>query len=152
MRLNFTQSWNLTTLRLPGQEYGWVSPAKALTPSMFCGWLNLQSGPTGQRETGYLPLTPYSERYFLFPLRTLVKILQLEVPRGVEILERRHWAAILFFYGTVKCIVAYDETSETRWRRSWLCTLNVSSLVYPGRWKYRLQLLSRICSNGSRCV
>ena len=30
--------------------------------------------------------------------------------------------------GTIKCItVAYGETSETRWRRSWFCTLNASS-------------------------
>jgi len=42
--------------------------------------------------------------------------------------------------GTIKCIVAYGETSETRWRRPWFCTLNDSSLVYLGH--YLQQALS----------
>jgi len=33
---------------------------------------------------------------------------------------------------TIKCITAYGETSEIRWRRPRFCTLNASSLVYPG--------------------
>jgi len=37
----------------------------------------------------------------------------------------------LVSHGTIKCIVAYAETSETRWRRPWFCTLNACSLVYP---------------------
>ena len=35
-------------------------------------------------------------------------------------------------YGTIECIVAYGETSETRWRRPWFCTLYAPSLVHPG--------------------
>jgi len=38
--------------------------------------------------------------------------------------------SIAVSYGTIKCIVAYGETSETRWRRPWFST-NATSLVYP---------------------
>jgi len=34
-------------------------------------------------------------------------------------------------YGTTKCILAYRETLERRWRRPWFCTLNAFSLA-PG--------------------
>jgi len=35
-------------------------------------------------------------------------------------------------YETIKCIVVYGDTSETRWRRPSFCALNASSPVYPG--------------------
>jgi len=36
------------------------------------------------------------------------------------------------FNGIIKCIAAYGENLETRWRRALFRTLNASSLVYPG--------------------
>jgi len=30
-------------------------------------------------------------------------------------------------YETIECIVAYGETSETKWRRPWFCTPNAST-------------------------
>jgi len=54
------------------------------------------------------------------------------VTRGLDTLETRHWEAILFSYGTMEGIVAYAETSETRWWRPWFRTLKAATLVYPG--------------------
>ena len=45
--------------------------------------------------------------------------------------QRRGLGSHFVSCGTIKCIAAQGETSETRWRSPWLYTLNPSSLVYP---------------------
>ena len=74
--------------------------------------------------------------WFQFPPRKLKHqftcSLYLVITRGLDLLERRHWAAILFIVEPSNALQLTEKLRKQDGGAHAFCTLNASSLVYPG--------------------
>jgi len=98
------------------------------------------SGPWSASDVVWILSTPYTgdirvSSYRVFILSTLRKSVQKHSQWWRSLIWRPEYSrdealgSHFVSHGTIKCIVAYVETSETRWRRPWFSTVNAAPLV-----------------------